>query len=662
MAVTRRSLIIAGTASPVAGALVPAADARAADAQAAPAAPVSGRRSVELQDGWRFALADPVGAGDSSGDYARAMDPEFDDSAWRQVAVPHDWSIELTPTTEHRTSSGTGFLPGGLGWYRKTFTLPTAFAGKRISAEFDGVHMDAHVYCNGRLVGRHPYGYTGFAFDLTELLHTDGTTPNVLAVEVRNRLPSSRWYSGSGIHRNARLVVTEPVHVARWGTQVTTPGLTETLRAGHALVRVETSVVNESGADRTVTVVSTVLDPGGRAVARTDSVVSLGTKSGTGSGTGSGTVSDELRVERPRLWSPDTPRLYTLRTELRVDGETTDVHRTVFGIRQVTIDADDGMTLNGTYTKLKGVNLHHDLGALGAAVHPDAVRRQLDLMKSMGVNAVRTSHNPPSPELIAACDEMGLLMIVEAFDCWQRGKNTYDYGRFFNEWADADIAEMVGAARNSPAVIMWSIGNEVPDSTSTAGLAMADRLIDGIRRLDTTRPIVIGSDRHRSVPAAGSPADLILAKLDGLGLNYNTAASTDALHARHPQLFLFESESSSLLAACEHFRAGGGVLHRRRGPYPSGIGRGLGVGRAPVDAGAGRGRGLGHRFRQADGHHLRTRTGLPAQAGYDEPSSGRSRRGSAHQPSRCRGTLNRGPGEGGPAVGPAGEAVDAAEA
>jgi beta-galactosidase len=537
MAVTRRSLLIAGTAAPVAGALV-----SAADAQAAPGAPVPGRRSVDLRDGWRFALADPVGDGDSTGAYAQAMEPEFDDSDWRQVAVPHDWSIELTPTAEHRTNSGTGFLPGGLGWYRKTFTLPTGFAGKRISVEFDGVYMDAHVYCNGRLVGRHPYGYTGFAFDLTELLHTDGATPNVLAVEVRNRLPSSRWYSGSGIYRNARLVVTDSVHVARWGTRVTTPGLAETLRAGHALVRVEASVVNESGADRTVTVVSTVLDPSGGAVARTESVVALG------AGPGPDTVSHELRVERPRLWSPDTPCLYTLRTELRVGRETTDVHRTVFGIRHVTVDPDNGMMVNGAYTKLRGVNLHHDLGALGAAVHPDAIRRQLTLMKSMGVNALRCSHNPPAPELIAACEELGLLMVVEAFDCWRRGKNAYDYGRFFDEWADADIAEMVGAARNSPAVIMWSIGNEVPDTTSTAGLAMADRLIDGVRRLDTTRPIVLGSDRHRSLPAPGSAADLILAKLDGLGLNYNTAASVDALHARYPRLFLFESESSSQTA------------------------------------------------------------------------------------------------------------------
>ncbi|GAB2621157.1 glycoside hydrolase family 2 TIM barrel-domain containing protein [Streptomyces capparidis] len=560
MAVTRRSLLIAGSAAPVAGAL---ATATAGEALAAPGARTAGRHTVELRDGWRFSLVNPGGITDPTGAHARAMEPGYDDSAWREVAVPHDWSIELTPTTEHGTSSGTGFFPGGLGWYRTAFTLPRSHAGKRVSVEFDGVYMDAHVYCNGRLVGRHPYGYTGFALDLTDLVHTDGSTPDVLAVEVRNQLPSSRWYSGSGIYRNARLVLTDPVHVARWGTQVTTPGLADTLREGYALVRVGTEVVNASGAPKAVTVVSRVVDPSGRTVGRAESTVDAGS--------GSVTATQEIRVERPRLWSTESPRLYTLRTELKVDGETTDTQRTVFGIRHFTIDPEQGMTLNGAPLKLKGVNLHHDLGALGAAVHPDAVRRQLRIMKSMGVNAVRTSHNPPAPEQVAACDEMGLLMIVEAFDCWRRGKNAYDYGRFFDEHAEADALEMVRAARNSPAVIMWSIGNEVPDSTSTAGLAMADRIIGAIRRGDTTRPLTIGSDKYRRLPAPGSAADLMLAKLDGLGLNYNTAASVDALHARYPNLFIYESESSSetctrgVYQEPEHLNTGENHTPGRRG-------------------------------------------------------------------------------------------------
>ncbi|WP_234343176.1 glycoside hydrolase family 2 TIM barrel-domain containing protein [Streptomyces fulvoviolaceus] len=502
--------------------------ARAAEA----AGGASGRRTVALRDGWRFALVNPGGITDPTGEYADAAGPGYDDSGWREVAVPHDWSIELAPTTQNGTTSGTGFFPGGLGWYRLAFTLPPAFAGRRISVEFDGVYMDSYIYCNGTEVGRHPYGYTGFALDLTDLLHTDGTTENVIAVKVQNRLPSSRWYSGSGIYREARLVVTEPVHVARWGTYVTTPDITDE----QALVRVRTSVVNESGAASQVEIRSTVKDPRGRTVARAATTVAVG---------GQAAEIHELAVAKPQLWDIESPRCYTLETELRVDGRAVDTYRTPFGFRTFRFDPDEGFHLNGTYHKIKGVDLHHDLGALGAAVSIDAIRRQMTIMKSMGVNAFRTSHNPPSPEMIQVCEELGIVMMVEAFDCWKSPKTRYDYGRFFDEWSDRDIAEMVLAARNSPAVLMWSIGNEISEFTSTAGLTIADRLIAGIKAYDDTRPIVIGSHRHRSVPAEGTPADLILAKLDGLGLNYNTAKSVDALHARYPHLFLFESESSS---------------------------------------------------------------------------------------------------------------------
>ncbi|MEE1803726.1 glycoside hydrolase family 2 TIM barrel-domain containing protein [Streptomyces sp. JV176] len=544
MGVTRRSLLIAGAVAPVAGALATATPAQGATAPGATAhfatAPLGrpGRRSIPLTDGWRFALVNPGGITDPTGAYDDAHDPGHDDSGWRTVAVPHDWSIELTPTTESGTRSHTGFLPGGLGWYRRSFTLPRESAGRRISVEFDGVYMDSSVYCNGQLVGEHPYGYTGFALDLTDLLHTDGSTPNVLAVKVRNRLPSSRWYSGSGIYRNARLVVTDPVHVARWGTQVTTPELAATPRAGRATVRALTGVVNASETGTPVTVVSTVKDPEGRTVARTSSTLTVGAAA-------TESATHELHVTRPQLWSFETPRLYALETEVRVDGRTADTYRTPFGFRHFTIDPDHGFSLNGAYAKIQGVDLHHDLGALGAAVSTDALLRQMKIMKSMGVNAFRTSHNPPSPEMIAVCERLGIIMLVEAFDCWKRGKNAYDYGRFFDEHCEADIAEMVLAARNSPAVVMWSIGNEITDSTTTEGLGMAQRLIDAVRALDDTRPVVIGSDKYRDLPAVGSPADLMLAKIDGLGLNYNTAASVDALHARYPHLFLFESESSS---------------------------------------------------------------------------------------------------------------------
>ncbi|MET7572823.1 glycoside hydrolase family 2 TIM barrel-domain containing protein [Streptomyces sp. NPDC005492] len=529
MTVTRRSVLIASTAAPTAASLLAAPAARAAGT----AAGTAGRHTVALRDGWRFALVDPGGITDPTGAYADAAAPDYDDSAWRQVAVPHDWSIEQTPTTAYGTTSGTGFFPGGLGWYRIAFTLPPAFAGKRISVEFDGVYMDSHVHCNGTEVGRHPYGYTGFALDLTDLVHTDGSTENVIAVKVQNQLPSSRWYSGSGIYREARLVITDPVHVERWGTYITTPDIT----AQRAVVRVRTSVLNESGAPSEVEVRSRVVDPGGRTAARATTTVTVADRA---------TEIHELTVPQPKLWDIGSPgHRYTLETELRVAGRTVDTHRTTFGIRTYRFDPDEGFSLNGTPTKIKGVDLHHDQGALGSAISIDAVRRQLSIMKSMGVNAFRTSHNPPSPQIVQACEELGIVMMVEAFDCWHTGKTTYDYHRFFDDWCERDATEMVLAARNSPAVVLWSIGNEIPDSTSTAGLAMADRIIGAIKAADDTRPVVIGSNKYHGVPAKGSAADLMLAKLDGLGLNYNTAKSVDALHAAYPNLFLFESESSS---------------------------------------------------------------------------------------------------------------------
>ncbi|WP_405915316.1 glycoside hydrolase family 2 TIM barrel-domain containing protein [Streptomyces sp. NBC_00728] len=528
MTVTRRSVLIAGTALPTAGALSGAADAWAAAPE-----DTRGRRTLALRDGWRFALVDPGGLTDPTGAYAGAERPGYDDSAWRTVAVPHDWSIEQRPTTEYGTTSGTGFFPGGLGWYRTSFTLPPAFAGKRISVEFDGVYMDASVYCNGEEVGRHPYGYTGFAFDLTGLLHTDGGTTNVIAVQVRNQLPSSRWYSGSGIYREARLVVTEAIHVARWGTRVTTP---ET-GAERAVVRARTTLVNETGTPADVRVTSRIVGPDGRTAARAATTVTVGDRADE---------THELVVEKPKLWDFATPEhRYVLETELRVGDTVVDTFRTPFGIRTFGFDPDEGFHLNGVHAKIKGVDLHHDQGALGSAISLDAVRRQMTIMKSMGVNAFRTSHNPPSPQIVQVCEELGIVMMVEAFDCWRTGKTAHDYGRFFDEWCEQDATEMVLAARNSPAVVLWSIGNEIPDSTSTAGLAMADRIIGAIRAADDTRPLVIGSDKYRRLPAKGSAADLMLAKLDGLGLNYNTAKSVDALHAAYPHLFLFESESSS---------------------------------------------------------------------------------------------------------------------
>jgi beta-galactosidase len=491
-------------------------------------------RGQDFDQGWRFALANPDGITDPTGAFAGAAQPGFDDSAWRRVNLPHDWSIELNPTATGTTNSGTGFLQGGLGWYRKTFTLPRSMAGKQISVEFDGVYMDSYVYVNGQLAGNHPYGYTGFDIDITKLAHTDGTTPNVIAVKVQNQLPSSRWYSGSGIYRNVHLVVTDPVHVARHGVFVTTPDLEHTYPGGFATVHVETSVAG--AAARPVDVVSTVSDARGRTVAAHTAAATAG----------GDPAADDIRLNHPTLWSTNHPYLYTLRTDVRAGGRTVDTTTTTFGVRWFRFDPDGGFSLNGTPTKLHGVDLHHDLGALGSAINRDALVRQMTIMKSMGVNAFRTSHNPPSPEMIDVCQRLGIVMMVEAFDTWRTPKVRFDYGRFFDANSDSDVKEMVNAAKNSPAVVLWSIGNEIPDSTNvSAGVPIARRLIADVKSIDTTRPIVMGSDKYRSVPATGSAQDQILNLLDGMGLNYNTAGSVDALHAKYPTKFFFESESSS---------------------------------------------------------------------------------------------------------------------
>jgi beta-galactosidase len=486
------------------------------------ASPAAAARTTSFDQDWRFALVNREAATDPTGAYAHAADPGYDDSTWRALDLPHDWSIELLPTATGGTTAGTGFFQGGLGWYRKTFTLPRSLRDKRISVEFDGVYMDSEVFYNGRKVASHPYGYTGFAVDLTGSAVTDGRTPNVLAVKVRNQVPSSRWYSGSGIYRHVHLMVSNAVHVARHGVFVTTPGLARGFRHDRARVHVQTAVAG-GAAD----VISTVRDPLGRVA---------------GSARG---ASADISVRHPRLWSTEHPNLYTLQTRLVRHGRVVDRTSTTFGLRWFRFSPDAGFSLNGKRMKLHGVDLHHDQGALGAATDYGAVLRQMRIMKSMGVNALRTSHNPPSPELIAVCQRLGIVMMDEAFDTWRTPKVEFDYGRFFDANSDADVKEMVNAAKNSPAVILWSIGNEIPDSTRPEGAEMARKLIADVRSIDTTRPVVMGSDKYRSVPAPGSPQDLILAQLDGLGLNYNTAGSVDALHARYPGKFFFESESSS---------------------------------------------------------------------------------------------------------------------
>ncbi|MDT7784462.1 MAG: beta-galactosidase, partial [Pseudonocardiales bacterium] len=304
-------------------------------------------RTVDFTGGWQFALVNTTGED--------AAQPGDTDPAWRDTRLPHDWSIGLDPVESPHTGAGTGFLPGGLGWYRKAFTLPSRLAGKKVSIEFDGVYMDSEVYLNGVLLGRHPYGYTGFSYDLDA--RTDGT-PNVLAVKVRNQVPSSRWYSGSGIYRDVRLVVTEPTRIARHGVQVTAPELATTIKSGYATMRVATTAVSESNTQAEI--VATVKDPRGRVVGRESTRAALAADPST--------ATTDIRIVAPALWSVDRPELYTVDTEIRVRGKVVDTVNTRTGIRYFAFDPDNGFSLNGAEMKLKGVNLHHDLGALGSAV------------------------------------------------------------------------------------------------------------------------------------------------------------------------------------------------------------------------------------------------------------------------------------------------------
>ncbi len=494
-------------------------------------------RTFDFDNGWRFKLVNTSDTSDPSGTYGNASDPKaaapgFPDSDWERVTLPHDWSITQPPQPSQ--TNATGFFPGGLGWYRKTFTLPARMNGKQISIDFDGVFDNSYVYLNGHLLGNHPYGYTGYSYDITRLVHANGHTRNVLAVVVQNQEPSSRWYSGSGITRHVHLTVADPVHIARWGTFVTTPNLSGTIQSGYADVHVATRLVNRGAPVR---LVYRVEDPRGRTVARASSR------------TDGATDALDLRVDHPQLWSTSTPNLYTLHTTVVRNHRVVDRAGTSFGIRWLTFDPNHGISLNGRPLKIYGVDLHNDEGALGSVDNYDALWRQMSALKAMGVNAFRTSHNPPSPEMIDVCQRLGIVMMVEAFDTWNvqpfGGKLLNDYHLYFDQWSDYDIKEMVDEAKNSPAVIMWSIGNEIPGWGTPQAVPVEQRLIDDIRSIDTSRPVVAGSDRYRSVPATGSAAEQMLQNLDGLGVNYDTAQAIDGLHAKYPSKFFFASESSS---------------------------------------------------------------------------------------------------------------------
>ena len=496
-------------------------------ALALPALARTDSREVSFNKGWRFSLSD-----------SPAMSaPGYDDSSWRSLSLPHDWAIEGKFSKDNPSGTGGGALPGGVGWYRKTFDVPASWKGKDVYIDFDGAYMNATVYINGHELGTRPYGYASFSYDLTPWLSTPGRV-NVVAVRVDNaEQPNSRWYSGCGIYRNVWLRVLDPLHIALWGTFVRQDKVTDS----KVDLTVITDIDNTGKKGKKATLTTDIVSPDGLVVATATSPLRL-------KGKGSLTVEQPMAFVNPRLWSVKDPVRYKVVSRIEADGETIDELTTKTGFRYLSFDAQKGFSLNGERMKLNGVCLHHDAGALGAVVNKAAIARQLKIMQEMGANAIRSTHNPPAPELLELCDSLGLLVMNETFDMWRKKKTAHDYARYFPEWHEKDLRDLVVRDRNHPSVIIWSIGNEVLEQWSdakadTLSLQQANlilnfghekdmlasegdslsvnslltkKLADMTRELDPTRPVTAGCNE----PDPGNHL-FRSGALDIIGFNYH---------------------------------------------------------------------------------------------------------------------------------------------
>jgi len=489
---------------------------------AAPATQVqiSGERRVSFNDGWRFFKGDAEGA----------EKPDFDDSKWSDIRLPHDWAID--GPFDPKLNPHTGALPiFGTGWYRKSFTLPDNPKDRYFSIEFDGAMSNAHVWLNGTEVGSRPYGYISFAFDLTPYLHFGGQQ-NVLAVRLTPEDHSSRWYPGAGIYRNVWLTSTSAVHVAHWGTYVTTPEVSDE----KSTVAVKTELRNRGKQNVKATLRTSILDAGGKRVAQSEDAASIPAE-------GNQTVASRLTVTHPQRWDIDHPYLYSLVSEV-VDGKrVVDKYTTRFGVRTANFDKTKGFSLNGKYLKLHGVCNHHDLGALGAAVNRRATQRQLEIMKAAGVNAIRTSHNPPSPELLDMADELGLLVMDEAFDMWRIPKVPSGYSKYYDQWSEQDVRDFVRRDRNHPSIILWSIGNEIPEQGKENGWEEAKRLVGFFHEEDPTRPTTSAFNNWR-----GAIKNKLADQVDIPGFNYQPM-HYEEITKDHPNWIIFGSETASCVSS-----------------------------------------------------------------------------------------------------------------
>ena len=455
------------------------------------------RARVGLSEDWAFHL------GEASG----AENPVFDDSKWRKLDVPHDWSIEQPYDPKMPGGSSVGYLPGGIGWYRKAFTLPESDKGKEIAIDFDGVYMDSQVWINGHLLGKRPNGYVGLRYDLTPYLKY-GSEPNHIAVRANVEPSGSRWYPGAGIYRNVWLVKMNPIHIAHWGTAVTTPEVSKE----KATVRLRAEVENTSAEVSEVKLTSVILDQKGNELAKAES------KQRIAAG-GMQEFDQQFVVANPLLWSPDSPDLYQVVSTIQAGGKTLDAYTTPLGIRTCEFTADRGFLLNGERVDIKGVCMHHDFGALGTAISHRALQRQLEILREMGCNAIRTSHNPREPEFYAMCDRMGFMVMNEAFDVWEQKKLGNDYHKYFKEWHERDLTSMVRRDRNHPCVILWSVGNEVNEQHKQdfpgQGGVIAKRLVEICKQHDPSRAVTAACNSPEACEKNG-----ITAALDVYGQNY----------------------------------------------------------------------------------------------------------------------------------------------
>jgi len=473
------------------------------------------RTRTSFNKDWKFFLGDEPGA----------KSPAFIDTKWRKLTLPHDWSIEGKFNEKNPAKPEGGGLPTGIGWYRKEFTAPANFASRLITIEFDGVYKNSEVWVNGKYLGKRPYGYASFSYEISRFLKAG---KNIIAVKVDNSAqPDSRWYSGSGIYRNVWLTSTAKVAVAKWGTFVTAD------QSGR--VEFQAQIQNKTLKMQTVVITNSVFTASGKLIAST---IQQNVKIDT-----SGLEIDRVfDIKDPVLWSVENPYQYTLVTKIVQNGKILDSYETKFGIRSFNFDVKKGFSLNGKPMKLLGVCLHHDLGALGAAVNVRAIERQLQLMKEMGVNAIRTAHNPPAPEFLDLCDKMGLLVMDEAFDMWAKKKTKNDYHLNYPEWHKRDLEDMILRDRNHPSIILWSIGNEIREQFDSTGIAITKELVGIVKNLDKTRPVISALTETDSTKNFIYQAKA----LDIYGLNYNHKKYAD-FPKNYPGVKFLATETTSAL-------------------------------------------------------------------------------------------------------------------